>query len=151
MNIISMLKSDHKEVAAMLKKLLQSRTTKSRDSIFSKIYEALAVHAEFEEKTFYPAVKKTAKTKDLVLESYVEHDLIKILLSDIQNMSPKDELWKAKVTVLQEIIKHHVKEEEQDLFLEAKRILDKEQLNNMGKKYLHFKATAQIEVAGEPE
>lgn len=139
MNIITLLKADHKEVAALLKKLLKSGPAKTKESIFSKIYEALTIHAEFEEKTFYPAVKKTAKTKDLILESYVEHDLIKILLSDIRDMSIKDEFWKAKVTVLEEIIKHHVKEEEQDLFVKAKRILDKEQLTIMAEEYLNFK------------
>ncbi len=139
MNIITILKADHKEVAALLKKLLKSETAQSKESIFSKIYEALNLHARFEEKVFYPAVRKTAKTKDLVLESYVEHDMIKILLADIRKMSIKDELWKAKVTVLQEIIKHHVKEEEQELFPQAKRILDKDQLKDMGEKYLRSK------------
>lgn len=139
MNIITLLKSDHKEVTVLFKKLLKSKTAKIKESIFSKIYKALNMHTEFEEKTFYPALKKTAKTKDLVLESYVEHDLVKVLLSDIQNISAKDELWKAKVTVLQEIIKHHVKEEEQELFPQAKRILDKNQLDIMAKQYLSFK------------
>ncbi|MBY0378180.1 MAG: hemerythrin domain-containing protein [Gammaproteobacteria bacterium] len=135
MNIITILKADHKEVAALLKKLLKEKVDKSKESVFSQIYEALSLHAKFEEKTFYPAVKKTAKTKDLVLESYVEHDVIKTLLSDIKKMSPKDELWKAKVTVLQEVIKHHVKEEEEELFPKAKKILDKGQLDSMGEKY----------------
>ena len=143
MNIINILKADHKEVAALLKKLLKSRTTHSKDSVFSQIYEALTIHAEFEEKTFYPAVKKNSETKNLVMESYVEHDLIKILLSDIKDMPANDKTWKAKVTVLEEIIKHHVKEEEQDLFPKAKRILDKEQLEDMAKKYLDFKEIAR--------
>jgi hemerythrin superfamily protein len=139
MNIITMLKADHKEVAALLKELIKSETTKNKESVFSKVYDALTIHSEFEEKFFYPAVKKTAKTKGLVLEAYVEHGLIKTLLSDIKDMSPTDELWKAKVLVLKEIVKHHVKEEEQDLFLKAKRILDKKQLDAMGEEYLRFK------------
>lgn len=139
MNIITILKADHKEVAALLKKLLKEKVDKSKESVFSQIYEALSLHAKFEEKTFYPAVKKTAKTKDLVLESYVEHDVIKTLLSDIKKMSPKDELWKAKITVLHEVVKHHVKEEEEELFPKAKKILGKEQLDSMGEKYLGLK------------
>lgn len=139
MNIITLLKEDHKEVETLLKKLLKSKTAKTRESVFAKIHEALSIHTEFEEKTFYPAVKKTAKAKDLVLESYVEHDLVKVLLSDIQNMSSKDESWKAKITVLQEMIKHHVKEEEKELFPHAKRILDKNQLDAMAKEYLSLK------------
>lgn len=139
MNIITLLKTDHKEVSELFKKLLKSRTAPSKESVFSRIYEALTIHAEFEEKVFYPAVRKSAKTKDLVMESYVEHDLIKTLLSDIKDMPAKDEIWKAKVTVLEEIIKHHVQEEEQDLFIKSKRILDKEQLKVMGEEYLNFK------------
>ena len=139
MNIITLLKADHKEVSELFKKLLKSRSTPSKESVFSKIYEALIIHTEFEENFFYPAVKKSAKTKDLVMESYIEHDLIKTLLSDIKGMPTKDEIWKAKVTVLEEIIKHHVREEEQDLFIKSKLILDKEQLKVMGEKYLNFK------------
>lgn len=142
MNIITLLKADHKEVSELFKKLLKSRTTANKDSVFSEIYNALTVHAEFEEKTFYPAIKKSAQTKDLVMESFVEHDLMKILLSDIKNAPTKDDSWKAKVTVLEELVKHHVKEEEQDLFVKAKRILDKKQLEEMGKKYLERKEGA---------
>lgn len=137
MNIITLLRTDHKEISELFKKLLKSRTTSSKESVFSKIYEALTMHTKFEEEIFYPAVKENAK--DLVMESYVEHDLIKNLLSDIKGMPTKDETWKAKVTVLEEIIKHHVQEEEQDLFIKSKHILDKERLNAMGEKYLDFK------------
>lgn len=143
MNILTMLKADHKEVSALFKKLLASTTARSKSSVFSNIYETLTTHAEFEEKILYPAVKKNA-TKDLVMESYIEHDLVKILLSEIKDMSTKDETWKAKVTVLEEIIKHHVKEEEQDLFPKAKHILDKDQLDVMGKEYLKFKEDGSL-------
>lgn len=139
MDIISMLKADHREVGALLKKLLKTRAKTAKKSIFTKIYKGLTVHSAFEEKVFYPALKKASKTKGLVLEAYEEHHLIKILLTELKRTSPTNESWQAKATVLEEIVKHHVKEEEGELFPKSKHILDQDQLVAMGEKYLKAK------------
>jgi len=83
----------------------------------------LTVHTEIEEEIFYPAFLEATEDKDMHHEAVVEHAGAKELIAQIQGMSPSDDYFDAKVTVLSEMIKHHVKEEEQPggMFAEAKK------------------------------
>jgi hypothetical protein len=89
----------------------------------SKICEALIIHTTLEEEIFYPAFLEATEDKDTHHEAVVEHAGAKKLISEIQRMSPEDDYFEAKVTVLSEMIKHHVKEEEHPggMFAEAKK------------------------------
>jgi hemerythrin-like domain-containing protein len=116
---IKLLKADHKEVADMVEKFENGRLSKDKKAATAKqICMALTVHAQIEEEIFYPAAREAVRSgEDLLDEAEVEHGSIKELVAAIENASPDDdELFEARVKVLGEYVKHHVKEEETQLF-----------------------------------
>ena len=115
---IRILKADHKEVADMVKKFESGRLSSDRKAAIARqICLALTVHAQIEEEIFYPAARDSVRSgEDILDEAEVEHDSIKQLVAAIEGSSPDDELFEARVTVLGEYVKHHVKEEETQLF-----------------------------------
>lgn len=119
MDAIKLLKGDHAEVSEMLEKYENGRLSKDRKAALAqKICQALSVHAQIEEEIFYPAAREAAKDgEDLLNEAEVEHGSIKELVAAIEEGSPgDDELFDARLKVLSEWVKHHVKEEEGELF-----------------------------------
>jgi hemerythrin-like domain-containing protein len=132
---IQLLTSDHKEVKAMfkefesLKKAEAAEDDSSDEAKFElaqQICTALTIHATIEEEIFYPAVREGIEDMDLMDEADVEHACAKDLIAQIQAASPGDDLFDAKVTVLGEIIDHHVKEEEGEMFPKARKAIDVE-------------------------
>ena len=117
---IKLLKADHKEVSGLLEKYENGRLSKDRKVATARqICMALSVHAQIEEEIFYPAAREASVRdgEDLLDEAEIEHGSIKDLVSAIENASPDDdELFDARVKVLGEYVKHHVKEEENELF-----------------------------------
>lgn len=113
---IALLKADHKEVAEMFEKFETARSTKSK--LAQQICVALTVHAQIEEEIFYPATREALgdEGEDLLNEAEVEHNSLKELIGQIEGSNPDDELFDAHVKVLGEYVKHHVKEEEGQLF-----------------------------------
>ena len=120
---ISLLKADHRQVEQWFSEFTGARSTSKKQQLASKICEALTVHTAIEEEIFYPAFLQATDDKDIHHEAVVEHDGAKKLIAQIQSMSPEDDYFDAKVTVLSEMIKHHVKEEEKPggMFAEAKK------------------------------
>ena len=127
MDAISMLKKQHREVAALFKALEKAKAADKKQSLFEEIADALAVHATIEERHFYPAVK-AKQTEDILLESVEEHLEIKRAIADLLDLDAEDETFEAKVTVLQEDVEHHVEEEEEQLVPKVEKLLDKEAL-----------------------
>jgi hemerythrin superfamily protein len=119
---IKLLKADHDEADALFEQFEKTKSADKKKTIADKVCMALTVHTRIEEEIFYPACKGEVED-DLLDEAEVEHNGAKTLIAEIQAGSPTDELWEAKVTVLSEYIKHHVKEEEQagGLFSQAKK------------------------------
>jgi len=130
MDAIALLKSQHREVEELFAQFEKARQPSKKEALVRTICDKLAVHASLEEQHFYPAVK-TKKTEDLLLESLEEHLAAKRLIADLLDMSPSDESFEAKVKVLEEEIKHHVKEEERELFPKVKRILSPSDLKEL--------------------
>jgi len=115
-NAISLLKDDHREVEALFSAYKEAKEKRRKKSIVLKICEALEAHTKVEEKIFYPAIKQKKDLADMVNEAVVEHAGAKKLIRELKSGSPGDELYDAKVTVLEEYIRHHVKEEESEMF-----------------------------------
>src|ERR1700743_1703784 len=116
---ISLLKADHREVEAWFDAYEDVTSDDEKAELAGKICAALKVHAQIEEEIFYPAAREATKDDDLLDEATVEHASAKDLIAQIESMTVGDDLYDAKVTVLGEQIKHHVKEEEEELFPEA--------------------------------
>ena len=130
---IKLLKADHREVEGWFDDYEQLDEDDEKQALFSKIALALKVHTQVEEEIFYP--EERGEVEDDVLdEAYVEHQGAKDLIAQIEAMTPSDEFYDAKVKVLGEYIKHHVKEEEQPggIFAQAKK--GDEDLDAMGER-----------------
>jgi hemerythrin superfamily protein len=120
---VALLKADHRQVEQWFEEFKSTRSAGKKQRLATNICDALKVHTEIEEEIFYPAFLKATKDEDMHHEAIVEHDGAKKLIAEIEASSPQDDYFDAKVTVLAEMIKHHVKEEEQPsgMFAEAKK------------------------------
>lgn len=145
---VALLKADHRKVEELFEKFEKARDARRKESLATEICTELTIHATIEEEILYPACKDAVED-DLLDESYVEHDGAKVLIAEISAGSPDDEFYDAKVKVLSEMIKHHVKEEErpgEGLFAQLRKAdLD---LVAMGERLKARKAQLTKELAG---
>lgn len=142
---LTLIRSDHREVEALFAKALDEGTPAAqRRTAIAKITQALTVHAQMEEALFYPALRKAggSKERDSVLEAAEEHAAVKDLVAKIEASRGRDETLNAKVTVLKEFVQHHVKEEESEIFDEAKNALGDARLKALGAEMQRFKQRA---------
>lgn len=117
---VALLKADHEAVSQLFAEYEKTRSVPNKKALVAKICTALSVHAQIEEEIFYPAVKAALKDKLLVPEATVEHAGVKDLISQLKGLEPDGEMYDAKVKVLSEYVKHHVKEEQNEMFPKAK-------------------------------
>jgi hemerythrin superfamily protein len=131
-----LLKQDHEKVKSLFEEAdeLSDRATAKRRAIFEEIRTELTVHAKIEEEIFYPAMQKSRdkEAKEQVLEAFEEHAIAKMLIKQLEESDAGDETFKAKLKVLKDVILHHAKEEEKEMFPEAKKILSSDQLEELG-------------------
>jgi hemerythrin superfamily protein len=125
---IALLTADHKSVKGLFQAFEKIKDRKdSQDEkaeLVQRICSELTVHATIEEEIFYPAVREAVDEDDLMDEAEVEHASAKDLISQLESSSPDDDRFDAKVTVLGEMIDHHVKEEEGEMFPKARKAID---------------------------
>ena len=120
MDAITLLRTDHKNVQQMFDQFEKTRSGDRKKAIAEKICNELTVHAQIEEEIFYPAAREAIRQKDLIAEATVEHQSAKDLIAQIKG-GGSGEMWEAKVKVLGEYIKHHVKEEQNEVFPQVKK------------------------------
>ena len=126
MNAVNLLKADHKQVKGLFEQFRAASdgAHKKKQGIAEQVFTDLQIHTTLEEELFYPAVQ--AVSKDLaedVGESLEEHHVVKLLVSELQELAPEAEQYDAKFTVLMENVEHHVEEEEGEMFPEAEEKL----------------------------
>lgn len=145
MDAITLLKEDHKTVEELFKRFEKAgdKAYTTKRAIVDRIIEELSVHAVIEEQLFYPVTRATVpETEDIALESLEEHHIVKWVLNELDSMSPEDERFEAKVTVLMENVRHHVKEEEEEYFPKVRDELGRNALNDLGDALMAAKKTA---------
>jgi hypothetical protein len=130
MDAFELLKKDHKKVSQLFEEI-ESASGPSKQQLFTQLKSELDVHAHVEEKIFYPALENKEESRDITLEAYEEHKVVKDLLAELASESPSDE-WDAKLKVLKENVEHHVEEEEGELFDKAEDVLSDEQIERLG-------------------
>ena len=116
----AMLRADHKVVSDLFAEYEKTESTTKKKRLVSEICTELSVHAQVEEEIFYPAVKRALNDKELVPEATVEHATLKDLIAQVEGVAPGGEMFDAKIKVLSEYVKHHVKEEHDEMFPKAK-------------------------------
>jgi hemerythrin superfamily protein len=145
MDAIALLKADHAEVEKLFKRFeeLGPRARKTKGDIAAKVIEALSQHASIEEQLLYPTVReRLPDEEELVLEALEEHHVAKWVLDELDGMTPDDERFDAKFTVLAESVRHHVKEEEGELFPKLRDGFTKAELDELGAALAAAKETA---------
>lgn len=126
------LKQDHKEVKNLLKSILKAEEEPEREELFAKMKTALTAHSEAEEEMFYPRLKEDEGTRSDALAAEVEHGIVKNLLGELEEMDDKmSDEWTAKCKVMKDLVEHHVEEEESQIFKDARKVLDKDELTEL--------------------
>ena len=134
MDAVQLLKGDHDKVKKMLSDLdsTTERGVKTREELYTRLKGELTVHESIEEEIFYPALKEHPKAKELVLEAYEEHNVVDMVMAEIDDTPYDDETWGAKLTVMKENVEHHIGEEEDEMFKQARQVFSKEELTELG-------------------
>jgi hypothetical protein len=134
MDALELLEEDHAKVKKLLGEIepTTERGVKTREELFTTLRRELEVHEAIEEEIFYPALKEHPKAKELVLEAYEEHNVVDMVMGEIEGVDYSDETWGAKFTVLKENLEHHIEEEESEMFKQARSVFDDEELVELG-------------------
>ena len=148
MDAITLLKTDHDKVKKLLNELESTteRGEKTRSELFATIKAELTVHEVIEEEIFYPELKAHPKAQDIVLEAFEEHHVVDLLMGELESLDVTDETWGAKALVMKENIEHHIEEEEGEMFKQARRVFDKEELDELGERMAARKESAKQEL-----
>ena len=118
---VELLKQDHRKVKELFKEFEQAEESSTKGEIAEKAIKELQVHSQVEEEIFYPEVRTAIADPELMNEAKEEHHVVDLLIEEIQALSPDDEAFTAKFTVLAENVKHHIEEEENEMFPEAQK------------------------------
>jgi hypothetical protein len=149
MDAIALLKADHDKVKKLLTELESTteRGVKSREQLYTTIRREMTAHEIIEEEIFYPTLKTHPKAVDIVLEGYEEHHVMDLLMGELDELPYDDETWGPKAKVMQENIEHHIEEEESDMFVKARQVFDRAELDDLGVRM----AARKKEALGDPE
>ncbi|MEE6257435.1 hemerythrin domain-containing protein [Plantactinospora sonchi] len=142
---IVLLKEDHKEIRKLFKAFqdVGEGATKRKGELVEQILEALTVHTYIENECMYPATRELLPDlEDDVLESYEEHHVADVLCAELAAMSPDDERFDAKVTVLIENVTHHIEEEEDEWFPKVREGLGRKKLQEIGERMIELRKNA---------
>lgn len=134
MNALELLKNDHEKISGILEKLDQTteRAVKTRDEQFARVREELDVHSHIEETVFYPVLEDDPRTRAITLSANEQHNVVKTLLDEMSSIAVDTEEWTAKLKVLKDSVDQHVKEEEGEMFKQARQVLTKARLDELG-------------------
>ncbi len=131
MDAFELLKNDHKKVSELFKEI-ESASGQVKKQLFTQLKNELDVHAHIEERFLYPALENTDEAREITLEAYEEHKVVKDLLAELSNGDTPAEQWDARLKVLKENVEHHVEEEEGELFDKAEDALGDERVEQLG-------------------
>jgi hemerythrin-like domain-containing protein len=143
---IALLKQDHQEAKEMLEELSEmgERAAKRRMEMVSEIALALKAHMQIEEQIFYPAFKEAAAKKEdqkLYYEAVEEHYAADVVLQDVLKADASALSFGGKVKVLKELVEHHIEEEEKTMFPHARKVMSKEELQELGVEMADMRAS----------
>jgi hemerythrin-like domain-containing protein len=136
-NAITMLKSEHATLKRLLRELNETteRAVKRREDLVAEIEQTLKMHAQIEEEVFYPAFKaKTRGTEaeEMFYEAAEEHHVVDMVLPAMKVANKKSHEFTAKAKVLKDLLEHHIKEEEGEMFPHARKVFSDDQLRELG-------------------
>ena len=134
---IALLKDDHKKVKSLFADLEKSsmRGGPRAQKLVAQIDKELMIHTTIEEEIFYPAFRDAVRTKDdkkMYFEALEEHHVVKLVLPEVDDTGKGGSEFAAKAKVLKELVEHHAGEEEKEMFPEARKVLSRAELQELG-------------------
>ncbi|MCM2466329.1 hemerythrin domain-containing protein [Methanoculleus oceani] len=140
-NVIDILKQEHEMVLSQLSEL-SSKGTSNREQKYNTLKENLMPHMIGEEQAVYPKLMDSGM-QEMALEAIEEHNAVKSLLGQLDSASTsKEDVWVAKIKVIQENVKHHISEEEEEIFPQMQEKMSSDELSNLGSSYEEAKKSA---------
>lgn len=148
MNIVELLKEDHREAEELIERLEGMETDLSDDevgidempqSVFTQLKTALTMHTQVEEQVLYPALKQFDETADLIPEAIEEHQQVDQILEEMALLSPTDDEFQERLEELKENLFHHIEEEEEELFPKTEELCGQKRLEEMGRQAQQLK------------
>lgn len=134
-NVIDLLKEDHRKVKGLFEKF-KAADTSSRQSIADEVLQDLEIHTKIEDSIVYPAIREAIEEEETVDEAREEHHVVGLLIKELRKMKATEDGYRAKFTVLSELVEHHIEEEENEMLPEAEENLD---LEDLGKQAMEMK------------
>ena len=142
MNALELLKRDHDRMKVLLTRALTAGAEERREDLLGHLHRDLVTHERMEEELLYPKLRDNPRTRDIVLEGYEEHHVADQILDELLETPADTDIWKAKMKVLKESIEHHIKEEEEEMFKKARKVLSDAELETIGEQMAAMKRDA---------
>lgn len=144
-SLFDMLQKDHDTVRGLLDDMSDTSdgAEKTRRDLLSKLKDEIVPHMRAEEQVFYSRLKESEESRETALEAIEEHQVAEKAMNDLEQTQPSDERWQAKLSVLQELIDHHIEEEESEIFDEASELFDEDQLKEIGQEFQQAKKSVK--------
>lgn len=157
--IFDQLKADHRRIRELSKEILKVKDAGSEEALtlYRQLRETVLLHAKTEEEVFYDLLRvRSAEADDEklhedVLEGYEEHHVARLLMGEIDDTPNDSEHWLAKVTVLTEVLRHHIEEEEEEMFKGARKELDRDEIRDLGTQFVRRKEGVTETIVEEEE
>lgn len=138
-DLFAVIKKDHRTVETLFKKIEGAESGMECESLYEELRSELTAHADAEEAVIYPRLKEKEPTREIAFESLEEHAVVVHLLEKLDSSEIDEEKWMATLTVLKEVVNHHVEEEENEMFRKMRRAFKKHELEEMRVEFLHAK------------
>jgi hemerythrin superfamily protein len=142
MDIRELLKQDHDEVLQMAQKISQTDEAAEAKKLFEQMREAVVKHARAEERILYPALEDSGDEEagEMAREAAVEHELVDLLFERMMKMRTASDNWKARASVVKELLEHHIEEEQGEVFQKLGELFEDEELEQMGEHFESYKS-----------
>jgi hypothetical protein len=141
MDILQAIREDHENVLELMEQIekASSHAIKKKEQTFAKLKKEVMEHMHGEETTFYSFLLENCDDRDTIFEAFEEHRVVRLAMPDLESTSIDDEQWNAKFKVVSELIKHHIMEEQKDVFKEARKVLDKDTSSQLAQDFSNAK------------
>ena len=147
MDIYTYLKNDHQRISQLLNEVMLAESPGDREECFEQVKQALQLHAESEEETFYAALEKEESTEERIEDAEDDHDEMNELMRRLTRMSAQSDKWMELFGEFKHAVEHHVRDEEGRIFSKARQILNAGEAERLGKEMEHLKEEALEDVA----
>lgn len=132
MDALELLKKDHQNVKELFQQANAAKDSNERKQLFDQIETELEIHAHIEETVFYPALEKREDLKDMVAEAREEHEEVKAVLEEMEDLQSDSDELNSRLQELQETVEHHVEEEEGEMFPKVRELFQEGELEQLG-------------------